>query len=449
MFGWFKTKCPLATAEKVWVESSMDWLAGTLGIERLIEAELIEPSDEFFPDHYSGQDADAARIFKQVCGLMQIDPAQVRLELCDRIGDDKEDKIVGQYVSGDPATIVVRRSQLADPESLVATLAHELAHEILLGGGFLEENNEDTERLTDLTTVFLGLGIFGANSFLREATVREGRFSTWSIRKQGYLPIRMYGYGLALFAWARDESDPDWAAHLRADAREPFTKGLQFLLETDDSVFRLVDPERHASDEQRFDAAVANLAHRSPSRRMWGLTHLLESNSHAATAIEPIGKLLHDRDTDVRGTAAYVLGTIGPPAAEHVPRLQDLLTSRDSLSREGAAYALGQIRPDDPIVIDDLARVLDDEDARVLAAAASALSNYGPAAAAALPYLLKRYEKSLIRCDYARIDALAAALRAVAPDAIHRVRDHFASDAELRQYAEDCLHESTPSAEPE
>ena len=35
MFGWFKTKCPLATAEKVWVESSMDWLAGTLGCAAL------------------------------------------------------------------------------------------------------------------------------------------------------------------------------------------------------------------------------------------------------------------------------------------------------------------------------------------------------------------------------------------------------------------------------
>jgi hypothetical protein len=60
MFGWLKPRCPLTTAEKVWVESRMSWLAETVGIERLIDARVVEPTDEFFPGNSEGSDDDAS-----------------------------------------------------------------------------------------------------------------------------------------------------------------------------------------------------------------------------------------------------------------------------------------------------------------------------------------------------------------------------------------------------
>ena len=118
---------------------------------------------------------------------MQIDPARVTMEVRTDWTAAGEHPL-GRYNSGNPAHIEVNPSQLHDPESLAATLAHELAHEILLGGGLLNDNNEDLERLTDLLPIFLGIGIFGANSGLREQNFRVGRFSWWSMQKQGTSP---------------------------------------------------------------------------------------------------------------------------------------------------------------------------------------------------------------------------------------------------------------------
>src|SRR5215469_13292482 len=48
--------------------------------------------------------------------------------------------------------VAIRSSMLLDPISLVATMAHELGHVILLGGNFLTHDTPDQEPMTDLLT---------------------------------------------------------------------------------------------------------------------------------------------------------------------------------------------------------------------------------------------------------------------------------------------------------
>ena len=67
MLGWFRPQCPLATAEKVWVESRMTWLAHQLGSRRLLEAEVVEPTEEFFPAAYGGSEAQVPQKEKKKC----------------------------------------------------------------------------------------------------------------------------------------------------------------------------------------------------------------------------------------------------------------------------------------------------------------------------------------------------------------------------------------------
>ena len=50
---------------------------------------------------------------------------------------------------------------LKSPTNLIATIAHELSHLVLLGEGRLNENDEE---LTDLNCIALGFGIFTCNS---------------------------------------------------------------------------------------------------------------------------------------------------------------------------------------------------------------------------------------------------------------------------------------------
>ena len=46
MFGLFAPRCPLETAEKAWVERRMSWLADRLGLERMLKAPAVVPTDE-------------------------------------------------------------------------------------------------------------------------------------------------------------------------------------------------------------------------------------------------------------------------------------------------------------------------------------------------------------------------------------------------------------------
>ena len=124
---------------------------------------------------------------------------------------------------------------LADPPALVATLIHEACHDLLLGAGRLTGDEPDHELVTDLLTVYLGLGIITANATIRESNWRSGGWEGWSIGRQGYLTQTMYGYALALYARAREEAKPGWLGHLRPDVRVPYKKAIRYLAEMGDS----------------------------------------------------------------------------------------------------------------------------------------------------------------------------------------------------------------------
>jgi len=50
---------------------------------------------------------------------------------------------------------------------LIGTTAHEVAHVLLLADGRISREEPDMEPFTDLLTVYLGLGIFTANTAFR------------------------------------------------------------------------------------------------------------------------------------------------------------------------------------------------------------------------------------------------------------------------------------------
>src|SRR5207244_2275878 len=71
----------------------------------------------------------------------------------------------GHWRKRDGATVIgVQVDQARDPIALVATIAHELGHERLLGEERIDPERRDGEPLTDLFTVFFGMGIFSANA---------------------------------------------------------------------------------------------------------------------------------------------------------------------------------------------------------------------------------------------------------------------------------------------
>jgi hypothetical protein len=131
--------------------------------------------------------------------------------------------------SNDRALVAVKQSLLKDPLSLVATLAHELCHVILLDGGHMSRDIEDMEPMTDLATVFLGMGVFTANSARRFVQFQEDRRQGWSMSRFGYLPEEIFGYALARFAELRNESQPLWAKHLNTNVSTYYRQSAAWL----------------------------------------------------------------------------------------------------------------------------------------------------------------------------------------------------------------------------
>jgi hypothetical protein len=174
---------------------------------------------------------------------MNVDPGGFKLFLFDGAPTEKwirsDGGAAGLYMNeggaqeSHCARIGISTAQLGDPLSLVATLAHEIGHEILIGQNRITSDESDHEPLTDLLTVFLGMGIFNGNATIRDSGWSSGGWSGWSTKRLGYLDQRTFGYALARFAWARGETKPRWIKSVRPDVRAPLKQGLRFLADAE------------------------------------------------------------------------------------------------------------------------------------------------------------------------------------------------------------------------
>jgi hypothetical protein len=235
MAWWGRPKCPVRAEEQVWIEESLDWLTREFGVE-ILRRPVVVPSVEFFPAGYAGSEADVRAVFATVAGLVGVPVERVVLEL---EPDDAFDELVDELpvaMSSHGAAahwrrrdgesvIAVELAKAREPVALVATIAHELGHERLLGEGRSDPDRRDDEPLTDLFTVFFGFGIFTANAAFEHSRSQTG----WRTSRLGYLTEPMYGYALARYAWLRGEADPAWAARLDTNPRAYLKQGLKYL----------------------------------------------------------------------------------------------------------------------------------------------------------------------------------------------------------------------------
>lgn len=244
MLGWLrgKARCPVPLEQKDWIEGRLTWLVGEFGIDRLINSGPFLPTERYLPAAYECTEEGIHELMVLVARHMQVDPETLALGFFEDDTPEFEGvathRAAGLYAEeGGKFGIWLEVNQLGDPGSVVATLAHEIGHAVLLGAGRVSPDENDQEELTDLLMVFLGLGIFPANSAVHEANWTDGNWSGWSVGKRGYLSMDMFGYALALYALARSERTPAWSTHLRLDARAALKKGIRYVLETGDCRF--------------------------------------------------------------------------------------------------------------------------------------------------------------------------------------------------------------------
>ncbi len=67
----FRPKLPVTDEERQWVNDGFNRLCRLLGRDRMLNAEVVLPADEYFPDQYDGTEAALERLFQRICGYTQ------------------------------------------------------------------------------------------------------------------------------------------------------------------------------------------------------------------------------------------------------------------------------------------------------------------------------------------------------------------------------------------
>jgi hypothetical protein len=264
MFGLFRKGTLLDAELADWQFDCFAWLLQhTGGLEAFRQRRLILPTPLFFSHDGSRGHAFAQMIFQQVKAHAGMTDWLCELQCQQHDPDPKVSQYA--YVKGAPtspsgtfrtrndgsALITYHPDQLQDPMSLVATFAHELAHyrtavfpEPPPGGWNV------WEPATDLAAVFLGFGIFMANSRFSFGHFADGKTSGWRWRQQGYVSdvevLHMHAIFSIMLGVERHETLPQLKSALR---------GIYKRVHKD--VAGAVDALHRLQQVQAFDSSVA------------------------------------------------------------------------------------------------------------------------------------------------------------------------------------------------
>jgi len=225
---------------QAWIDETYAWAVRELGADGA--SALVEPTDRFFPDRARNPEEAARLTFAQVKAHAGMESWECELVAQPADPDPRvqphlalqgaPSSPAGTYRGrrGDAATITYDPELVRDPEALVATFAHELAHFRMSrvrsrppGGA------EHEEPATDLVAVFLGFGVFVANSAFSFRQYTDTGSQGWQARRQGYLGERELTYALARFCHHRGTPTTTATRHLDPHLRPLLRRALRRL----------------------------------------------------------------------------------------------------------------------------------------------------------------------------------------------------------------------------
>ncbi|MDJ1502710.1 hypothetical protein [Xanthocytophaga agilis] len=229
--------CPVTPEDKEWIENNLDWLDRNL--VELANFPTILPTKDFFDWTFTGKQDDAFYVLARIGELCSVNVSHIQLDFINDQLDfgnglltaiEKGENGIGGLYFGDEdgEAITIEKKQLDNPASLIAVMAHELSHHVLIGLHDIGYSDEkENEYLTDLTAIAYGFGIFLSSN----ATVYEVSSSHWRIGKQGYLPPQVIAYAMAVIHYFKGEIKitPSWIEHLDKKTKKYFLQSLDYV----------------------------------------------------------------------------------------------------------------------------------------------------------------------------------------------------------------------------
>jgi hypothetical protein len=197
--------------DETWVIETLGWLDAHIDPPGwLLSRPTVLPTPTFFPPTDLTGHQRAAFIFDTVRGHMGMrdwncelvaQPPRPSLAIpgIPYHGGIQQGGAAGTFgISGNVALITYDPAEIARPMTLIAIFAHELAHYRLAGLAERPPGGPDlAEPATDLTALAFGFGIFGASAAFDYQQHQDYQGVGWQTRRLGYLPERVWMFGLA------------------------------------------------------------------------------------------------------------------------------------------------------------------------------------------------------------------------------------------------------------
>jgi hypothetical protein len=244
LFGKKKPQAPILENNRIWIGERFGWLFHEFKDIPIEDRKIYLPLKEDFPVKFEDNPNTAEEVVRIVANAMSIEFDKLKLHTFSNgirefnFGTSRlftgveESGAAGTYMEDEDGffNISIDRALLSDGETLIATVAHELAHVKLLGEKRIEENDEE---LTDLTTVFFGFGLFNANC----SSKFKSNIGSWGYSALGYLAQNEWGYALAILAYCRGESEPAWIEYLNKQSQSDFKNSMEWILANEELVW--------------------------------------------------------------------------------------------------------------------------------------------------------------------------------------------------------------------
>ena len=239
MFWKRKQKCPINLEDKDWIVKHLNWIDKS--IVKIENQPTILPTKKFFDGEFKGEEQDAEFVLKRIGEYCKIDIDNINLDfyseesvrldtglMTEREGDGS----AGLYIqNGGAFSILIEVQQLQKPNSLIAVIAHELSHFVLMGQKDVYLEGDENEWLTDLLAIAYGFGIFLGNTKFSFSQWQSGDgWGGWQYSTQGYLPQQIIAYAMAEIEIRRTNKIPNWTDYLKKDFKNDFQKSMKFLI---------------------------------------------------------------------------------------------------------------------------------------------------------------------------------------------------------------------------
>lgn len=441
MLGFLRSSPPVELPVRVWLERRFLWLVEKVGVEQVRAAKIVLPTPEFFPDPYDGSVDGARAYFQRICGYMNVDATNLKLEFY----TDYEAPGVPGFYEANKRTVAISIQQLLDPMRLVATMTRALSHHLMHQQGLTSDGDAVLEPTIELFAVLRGAGVFAANSVVHQRASHDNVLEYWSISRHGHLTARDLGYSFALLAMLRSEPRPLWGKHLRGDAAAALKSGMRYLtrnenvlVDFENGVHRF--PESPIEDRlaHRWDVVSLDAVHDA-------FSYVASHPDQIDDVVDRLVDRLYDDRHAIQAAAAATLGTLADALGDDaVVGLIDGLSSKDQNVRRSCLFALGKARPDvetrgtNGSILRSLFLGELREDGLVVAAA-EALGQYRQEGEFAVPNLLETLQRLVDRREFDQADAVLVAIESISQQARCMIDSRLRLDDEAKRELHDTL----------